>query len=189
MDYTKGLLERFKAVGRTLEKYPELQDKLVFVELGAPSRILIPTYQNHLLEIERLVGKINSQYGSKDYQPILLLKEHHGQEIIRQFYQIGDFCLVSSLHDGMNLVAKEYVAAKIDNKGSLILSRFTGAARELTDAILVNPYSIEKFADAVKLAIEMPIEEKEKYYFVLNYRLSCSSHQKDTSYEGVVMLF
>ena len=162
MDYTKGLLERFKAVGRTLEKYPELQDKLVFVELGAPSRILIPTYQNHLLEIERLVGKINSQYGSKDYQPILLLKEHHGQEIIRQFYQIGGFCLVSSLHDGMNLVAKEFISERHDESGVLILSRFTGASHELKSALIINPYDIEEMADAIHQALTMLPEEKHE---------------------------
>src|SRR3989338_844503 len=162
IDYTKGLLERFKAIGRTLEKYPELQGKLVFVELGAPSRTLIPTYQNHLSEIEKLVGKINSQYGSKDYQPILFLKEHHHQKTIRQFYQIADFCLVSSLHDGMNLVAKEFISERHDEDGVLILSRFTGASHELKSALIINPYDIEETAEAIHQALSMLPEEKQE---------------------------
>ncbi len=160
IDYTKGLLERFKAIGRTLEKYPELQGKLVFVELGAPSRTLIPTYQNHLSEIEKLAASINNQYGSKDYQPILFLKEHHHQETIRQFYQIADFCLVSSLHDGMNLVAKEFISERHDESGVLILSRFTGASHELKSALIINPYDIEETAAAIHQALSMLPEEK-----------------------------
>ncbi|OGW86133.1 MAG: hypothetical protein A3A81_05060 [Omnitrophica bacterium RIFCSPLOWO2_01_FULL_45_10b] len=162
IDYTKGLLERFKAIGRTLEKYPELQGKLVFVELGAPSRTLIPTYQNHLSEIEKLVSAINSQYGSKDYQPILFLKEHHHQKTIRQFYQIADFCLVSSLHDGMNLVAKEFISERHDEDGVLILSRFTGASHELKSALIINPYDIEETAEAIHQALSMLPEEKQE---------------------------
>lgn len=162
IDYTKGLLERFRAVGRALEKYPKLRGKLVFVELGAPSRTLIPTYQNHLLEIEKLVNQINGEYGSKDYQPILFLKEHHGQEIIRQFYQIADFCLVSSLHDGMNLVSKEFISERDDENGVLILSRFTGASHELKSALIINPYDIEETANAIHQALAMLPEEKQE---------------------------
>lgn len=162
IDYTKGLLERFRAIGRALEKYPELQGKLVFVELGAPSRTLIPTYQSHLSEIEKLVSEVNSKYGSKDYQPIFFLKEHHSQETIRQFYRAADFCMVSSLHDGMNLVSKEYISEKSDENGVLILSRFTGASHELKSALIINPYDIEGTADAVHQALTMLPEEKQE---------------------------
>lgn len=163
IDYTKGLIERFRAIGRALEKYPELQGKLVFVELGAPSRTLIPTYQSHLSEIEALVAKINGQYSSKGYQPILFLKNHHNQEFIRQFYQIADFCFVSSLHDGMNLVAKEFIAERYDENGVLILSCFTGASHELKSALVINPYDIEEAADAIHQALTMlPEEEQER---------------------------
>lgn len=162
IDYTKGLIERFKALRRVLEKYPQLRGELVFIELGAPSRTLIPTYQNHLTEIEKLVANINGEYGSKDYQPVLLLKEHHSQETIRHFYQIADFCLVSSLHDGMNLVAKEFIAERYDENGVLILSRFTGASHELKSALIINPYDIEETADAIHQSLSMLPEEKQE---------------------------
>ncbi|MCM8776013.1 MAG: trehalose-6-phosphate synthase, partial [Candidatus Omnitrophica bacterium] len=114
IDYTKGLLERFRAIERVLEKYPQYQNELVFVELGAPSRILIPGYQNHLREVDELVQKINAKYQNNNYRPILFLKEHHRPEAVRNFYKLADFCLVSSLHDGMNLVAKEFVTFRDD---------------------------------------------------------------------------
>ncbi|MBI3313669.1 MAG: trehalose-6-phosphate synthase [Candidatus Omnitrophica bacterium] len=162
IDYTKGLLERFRAIERTIEKYPQFHGELVFVELGAPSRELIPSYQNHLQEIEELVKKINARFGSENYQPILFLKEHHGQEKIRLFYRLADFCLVSSLHDGMNLVAKEFVSERTDESGVLILSRFAGASHELQSALQINPYDIEGTADAIHQALTMLPQEKQE---------------------------
>jgi trehalose 6-phosphate synthase len=113
-------------------------------------------------EIDELVEKKNWKYLDGNWKPIIYLKRHFSQDEIEPFYMLADVCIVSSLHDGMNLVAKEYVAAKKDLTGSLILSQFTGAARELTDAIQINPYSIEEFADCIQLAVEMPLEEKKK---------------------------
>jgi trehalose 6-phosphate synthase len=162
IDYTKGLLERFRAVERVLEKYPHLQGTLVFVELGAPSRTLIESYQNHLKEVEKLVEKINQRFQKGTYRPILFLEEHHGQEKIFDFYKLADFCLVSSLHDGMNLVAKEFVSAREDEDGVLILSRFTGASYEFSSALLVNPYDIEGTAEAIHQAVTMLPEEKRE---------------------------
>jgi len=162
MDYTKGLLERFRAIERVFEKYPQYQGKLIFVELGAPTRTLIPGYQSHLREVEELVEKINQKFESGNYRPILFFKEHHGQERIQGFYRVSDFCLVSSLHDGMNLVAKEFVASREDENGVLILSRFAGASQELRDALLINPYDIEGTADAIHQALTMVPEERQE---------------------------
>ncbi len=162
IDYTKGLLERFRAIERTLEKYPQYQNQLVFVELGAPSRTLISGYQNHLRDVEELVQRINHRFQSGNYRPILFLKEHHGHEMIQKFYKLADFCLVSSLHDGMNLVAKEFVTARDDESGALILSRFTGASHEFSSALQINPYDIEGSAEAIHQALTMLPEEKRE---------------------------
>lgn len=160
IDYTKGLLERFRAIERVLEKYPQYQGELVFIELGAPSRTLIPGYQNHLREVDELVQKINTRYQNNNYRPILFLKEHHGPEAVRNFYKLADFCLVSSLHDGMNLVAKEFVNYRDDENGVLILSRFAGASYEFSSALQINPYDIEGTAEAVHQALTMLPEER-----------------------------
>ncbi|MDD5428720.1 MAG: trehalose-6-phosphate synthase [Candidatus Omnitrophica bacterium] len=162
IDYTKGLTERMMAVDRFLEKYPEYKGKFVFVQLGAPSRTHIKRYHDLIGELDELAEKINWKYMDDEWKPILYLKRHFSPEEIKPYYRIADICIVSSLHDGMNLVAKEYIAAKNDLNGSLMLSRFTGAARELTDAIQINPYSIEDFADSIKLAADMPLPEKKR---------------------------
>ncbi|MDP2933151.1 MAG: trehalose-6-phosphate synthase, partial [bacterium] len=162
IDYTKGIIERILAVDRFLEKYPEYLKKFVFLQLAAPSRTKIKRYHDLSDEIEQLVEKKNSKYADGNWRPIIYLKKYFTPEEVQPFYRVGDVCIVSSLHDGMNLVAKEYVAAKSDNSGVLILSKFTGAARELTDAVQINPYAIEEFADSIKFACEMPPEEKQK---------------------------
>ncbi|HOE68802.1 MAG TPA: trehalose-6-phosphate synthase [Candidatus Omnitrophota bacterium] len=163
IDYTKGLLERFRAIERVLEKYPYLQGELVFIELGAPSRTLIGSYQNHLEEVEKLVEGINQRFQKGNYKPILFLEEHHDQKKIFDFYRLADFCLVSSLHDGMNLVAKEFVSAREDEDGVLILSRFAGASYEFTSSLLVNPYDIEGTSEAIHQALTMlPGEKRER---------------------------
>jgi trehalose 6-phosphate synthase len=162
IDYTKGLVERILAIDRFLDKYPEYKKRFVLIQLAAPSRTHIKRYHDLIGEIDELVEKINWKHIDGNWKPIIYLKKHFSQDDIQPYYRLGDICIVSSLHDGMNLVAKEYVAEKEDLSGALILSQFTGAARELTDAILVNPYSIEEFADSIKLAIEMPKEEKKR---------------------------
>lgn len=160
LDYTKGLLERLRGIERFLEKYPKFQGELTFVELGAPSRTHIKQYQDLLAAIEAESDRINWRFQNGDWKPILLLKRHHTGEQIRLFYKAADACLVTSLHDGMNLVAKEFVAAREDEQGVLILSRFTGASRELRDALIVNPYDIEELADAIYTALHMVEEEQ-----------------------------
>ncbi|MFA5008668.1 MAG: trehalose-6-phosphate synthase [Candidatus Omnitrophota bacterium] len=162
IDYTKGIAERMLAVDRFLEKYPQYKNNFVFIQIGAPSRTHIKRYHDLIAEIDELVDKINWKYRESDWKPIVYLKRHFAPEEITPYYTLADMCIVSSLHDGMNLVAKEYVASKNDLPGTLILSRFTGAARELNDAIQINPYSIEEFANSIKFAIEMPLEEKKR---------------------------
>ncbi len=162
IDYTKGIIERIHAIDRFIEKYPEYKNKFVFIQLAAPSRAHIKRYHELMGEIDELVEEKNWKYSDGDWKPIVYLKRYFSQEDIRPYYHLADLCIVSSLHDGMNLVAKEYVASKGDLKGALVLSKFTGAARELTDAVLVNPYSIEEFSAAIKFAIEIPDDEKRK---------------------------
>ena len=162
IDYTKGIVERILAIDRFLDKYPEYKKKFVLIQLAAPSRTHIKRYHDLIGEIDELVEKINWKHIDGNWKPIIYLKKHFSQDDIQPYYKLGDICIVSSLHDGMNLVAKEYVAERDDLSGALILSQFTGASRELTDAILVNPYSIEEFADSIKLAIQMPKEEKQR---------------------------
>jgi trehalose 6-phosphate synthase len=160
LDYTKGILERLRGVERFLEKYPEFQGQLTFVELGAPSRTHIKQYQDLISAVETESDRINWRFQTREWKPIILLKKHHSHEEIRPFYQAADLCLVTSLHDGMNLVAKEFVGARDDEQGVLILSRFTGAARELRDALIVNPYDIEHLAESIRSALVMSVEEQ-----------------------------
>ncbi|MBI4432468.1 MAG: trehalose-6-phosphate synthase [Candidatus Omnitrophica bacterium] len=160
LDYTKGILERFFAIERFLKKNPNYQGKFTFVELAAPSRSLIPQYRQFADQIDKEVERINSLFQTKNWKPILFLKKNHSHKDILPFYKHADVCLVTSLHDGMNLVAKEFVMARDDEKGVLILSQFTGASRELKDAIVVNPYDIGQTADAIREALEMPLEER-----------------------------
>ncbi len=155
MDYTKGVLERFRGIERFLEKYPQYQGAFTFVQLGAPSRTHIKRYHDFLAEVEQEAERINWKFKSKEYTPIVFLKRHHSHEEILPYYRQADLCMVTSLHDGMNLVAKEFVAARGDERGALILSRFTGASRELRDALIVNPYDAEQLADSIRFALEM----------------------------------
>jgi trehalose 6-phosphate synthase len=161
IDYTKGILERFRAIERFLEKYPAYQGEFTFVELGAPSRTHIKEYHDLIAAVEMEVDRINWRFKTKEWQPIVFLKKHHSHEDIRPFYEAADLCLVTSLHDGMNLVAKEYVGARDDESGVLILSQFTGASRELKDALIVNPYDIEEMAEAIRTALEMGLAEQK----------------------------
>jgi trehalose-6-phosphate synthase len=160
VDYTKGILERFLAVERFLEKYPTYQNKFTFVQIGAPSRTHIKRYHDLLAEVEAEADRINWRFQSSKWKPIVFLKRQHSHHEIVPYYRAADLCLVTSLHDGMNLVAKEFLAARSDERGVLILSQFTGAARELRDALLVNPYDIDQTAEAIRAALEMEPEDE-----------------------------
>jgi trehalose 6-phosphate synthase len=163
IDYTKGIIERFNAVERFLEKYTDFLGQFTFVELGAPSRTHIKRYHDLLAEVEETAEKVNWRFQTKEWKPIVFLKAHHNHETINRFYRAADVCMVTSLHDGMNLVAKEFVVSREDEDGILILSQFTGASRELRDALIVNPYDIEEMAEAIHLALTMkPSEGSER---------------------------
>jgi len=156
IDYTKGIEERLLAVEALLEKQPQLVGRFVFVQLGAPSRTVIPRYRTLNDNLLALAERINARFGPKDYQPIRFARAHHEPPTVFRYYRAADFCYVSSLHDGMNLVAKEFVAARSDEQGVLILSAFAGAAQELTEALIVNPYDIEQASAAMHTALTMP---------------------------------
>jgi trehalose 6-phosphate synthase len=160
LDYTKGLPERIWAIRRFFERHPEYRERLTFVQLAAPSRSRIPRYRELEADVDRAVSEVNQALETRQWRPILLLKGHHNHRELWPFYRWADFCMVTSLHDGMNLVAKEFVSVREDEDGVLILSRFTGAARELPDALLVNPYDSEGVADAIRTAVEMRPEER-----------------------------
>lgn len=162
VDYTKGLPERFTAIDRFLERYPEYKGRFTFIQAGTISRIQIDDYRNYNDIIYDLMVEINHKYHSGRWTPIRLLKSHFNRVSVQALYRLSDICIVSSLHDGMNLVAKEFIATRFDESGVLLLSRFTGAAEELTGSIQINPYATDTFADAIKTAIEMPIDEKKK---------------------------
>jgi len=161
LDYTKGILERFLAVERFLEKYPRYQGVFTFVQIGAPSRTHIKRYHDLQAEVEAEADRINWRFQAEHWKPIVLLNRQHSHKEIEPYYRAADLCLVTSLHDGMNLVAKEFVATRHDERGVLILSCFTGAARELRDALQVNPYDIDQTAEAIRAALEMQPEEKQ----------------------------
>lgn len=161
LDYTKGVEERLLAVELLLDRYPEFQGRFSFAQLAAPSRTKIERYKELNATIEHLAERINQRFGKGDYKPIILLRSHHEPPEVFRFFRAADVCYVSSLHDGMNLVAKEFVAARTDLKGVLVLSEFTGAARELTEALIVNPYDLEASSDALAAALTMPIEEQQ----------------------------
>jgi trehalose 6-phosphate synthase len=160
VDYTKGILERFRGIERFFEKYPVYRGEFTFVQIGAPSRTEIKRYQDLSTEVEAEAERINARFQSGKWKPIVLRRRHHSHQEIAPYYRAADLCLVTSLHDGMNLVAKEFLAARSDEQGVLILSRFTGAARELHDALTVNPYDAEELAEAIRKGLEMDTPEK-----------------------------
>jgi len=162
LDYTKGLPERLRALDLFLERHPEFLERLVFVQIGVPTRTHVRQYQLVDDEIDHLVREINWRWGTDSWQPIVYLKEQHSPIQMMALHRLADFCVVSSLDDGMNLVAKEFVASRGDGDGMLILSRFTGAARELGQAVLVNPFAADEFAEAIHQAVVMPEDERRK---------------------------
>jgi trehalose 6-phosphate synthase len=160
LDYTKGIEERLAAVGRLLERYPRYRGRFSFIQLAAPSRTLIERYHRLNEDVERMASQINAKFGSGSYRPIILLRSHHEPPAVFTYYRAADVCYVSSLHDGMNLVAKEFVAAREDERGVLVLSQFTGAARELAEALIVNPYDLDQASSALEAALTMPVSEQ-----------------------------
>lgn len=160
LDYTKGVEERLLAVERLLDRFPEFRGRFTFLQLAAPSRTVIARYRQLSDDVERVAVRINERFRQGDYWPIVMLRSHHEPPAVFRYYRAADLCYVSSLHDGMNLVAKEYVAARDDEQGALVLSQFTGAARELTEALIVNPYDLDEASSALAVALNMSSEEQ-----------------------------
>jgi trehalose-6-phosphate synthase len=161
IDYTKGIVERFQGIESFLDKFPHYKEQFTFVQFGAPSRTKIKRYQDFVAEVAAEADRINRRLQTERWKPIVLFSRHHSHQEIEPYYKAADFCLVTSLHDGMNLVAKEFVVSRADEDGVLILSQFTGASRELHDALLVNPYDINQIAEMIRKALEMPAEERQ----------------------------
>jgi trehalose-6-phosphate synthase len=160
LDYTKGIIERFNAVARLFELEPGWVGRVTFVQIAAPSRGSIGDYRDYAARVRALADEINARFPRAMHPPIMLLAEHHEPEAVYEYHRAADFCFVSSLHDGMNLVAKEFVAARDDEQGVLILSQFAGASRELPEALVVNPYDADQCAAALQLALTMPAEQQ-----------------------------
>jgi trehalose 6-phosphate synthase len=160
MDYTKGIVERLMALDKLLEEHPFYLERLTMVQIAAPSRSRIPSYVNLRHQVEETVERINQRYQTASWKPILLIERQCSHADVDLWYRAADLCLVTSLHDGMNLVAKEYVAARDDEDGVLVLSKFAGAATELLDALIVNPYDVEGVAEAIHQGLEMDRDER-----------------------------
>ncbi len=165
LDYTKGIEERLWAVERLLERFPEFRGRFTFVQLAAPSRTVIERYRQLNEAVTATAARINERFSADGYRPIILLRAHHEPPTVYRFYRAADICYVSSLHDGMNLVAKEFVAARDDERGVLVLSHFAGASKELTEALIVNPYDLEEASSALAMALHMsPDEQQERMH-------------------------
>jgi trehalose 6-phosphate synthase len=160
LDYTKGIEDRLLAVERLLERFPRLRGRFTFAQVAAPSRTEIDEYRALNERVEAVAARVNARFADGAWKPVALLRAHHEPPAIFRYLRAADVCYVSSLHDGMNLVAKEFVAAREDERGVLVLSRFTGAARELTEALLVNPYDLEEASAALATALAMPPAEQ-----------------------------
>ncbi len=162
IDYTKGIPDRLQAIDRLLEEHPEYVGRLVFLQVGVPSRTAIADYERLNQSLVQQVDEMNRKWGHGAWKPIVFVRRHVDPQALVALHLMADFCLVTSLHDGMNLVAKEFVASRIDGDGVLILSAFTGAARELTDALIVNPFAVDEMAEAIDQAINMPAAERRR---------------------------
>ncbi len=160
LDYTKGIEERLRAVQRLLEIHPEWLGRFTFIQIAAPTRASIEQYQDYEVRVRAMVTRINTCFAHAGHPPVILRIEHHEPQDVYEYYRAAELCFVSSLHDGMNLVAKEFVSSRDDERGVLVLSQFTGAARELPEAIIVNPYDTDQCAAALHLALSMPAAEQ-----------------------------
>ncbi|MGE0042438.1 MAG: trehalose-6-phosphate synthase [Vicinamibacterales bacterium] len=171
LDYTKGIPDRLHAFERLLDSYPEWHGRVVLLQVGAPSRASLAHYEALSMEVDDLVARINRRHGTERWTPVIYRHEHYEPREIAALYRAADVCVVSSLHDGMNLVAKEFIASRSDHRGVLVLSRFTGAARDLEEAVLVNPYAIDEFAEALHESLLMDPDQQERRMQALYQRV------------------
>jgi trehalose 6-phosphate synthase len=172
LDYTKGIEERLLAVERLLENDSTLRGRFTFVQIAAPSRQAIERYSNLNDAVEAVAARINERFRTDTWRPIVLLRSHHEPPVVFRYYRAADLLFVSSLHDGMNLVAKEFVSARTDERGVLVLSQFTGASRELNEALIVNPYNLEESAAALRAALSMSPKEQAQRMRIMRSHLA-----------------
>ncbi|WP_372423854.1 alpha,alpha-trehalose-phosphate synthase (UDP-forming) [Salinarimonas chemoclinalis] len=161
-DYTKGILDRMRGVDAFLEAFPDWKGRFCFAQVAAPTRAKLASYRNLQAEAEELAAQINARHGSDGWEPIKLLARHHEPDEVFELFRASDLCIVSSLHDGMNLVAKEFVAARDDEQGVLVLSAFAGASRELSEALIVNPYDADEMGRVIQRALTMDSAEQRE---------------------------
>ncbi len=162
LDYTKGIPDRIRGLDFLFQNHPEYRGRLRFIQVAVPSRTHVPAYQQIDREVDEAIREVNARWRSGSWEPVTYIKSHQGPVDMMALHRLSRFCIVSSLHDGMNLVAKEYIASRYDEDGVLILSRFTGSARELTDALPINPFAIEETAEAIHRALTMPEDERRR---------------------------
>jgi trehalose 6-phosphate synthase len=167
LDYVKGLLERYESLDLFFTNHPEYKERLTFIQLAVPSNSPIKAYQEYEHRVQEEINRINNKFKTSNWKPIILLKELQSHSDVNKLYQAANFCLITSLQDGMNLVAKEYIAARHDEKGVLILSQFAGASKELRDSLIINPYNIRQTADAIYTAVTMDETEQKKRMKIL----------------------
>jgi trehalose 6-phosphate synthase len=162
LDYTKGINEKFLAIERLLETQPAFRERFVFVQIAEPSRGCLPAYRTARAQLIETAARVNRRFGTDHCRPIVLLEAHYDPAEVYRMYRAADFCYVGSLHDGMNLVAKEFVSARDDERGVLVLSQFAGAAQQLGAALVVNPYAVDESAAVLARALGMSDAEQFK---------------------------
>jgi trehalose 6-phosphate synthase len=162
LDYIKGVLDRFIGIEIFFDMYPQFREQMTFIQISSPSETKSKKYIDFVSTLEKEVERINAKFKTKNWKPIVFLPKHHSHKELIKYYKSADFCLVTSLHDGMNLVCKEYVAARSDEKGVVILSQFAGAAKELKDALIINPYNGQQTAQSIYIALTMSSSEQSK---------------------------
>ncbi|CAK0775640.1 hypothetical protein CCP3SC15_5280001 [Gammaproteobacteria bacterium] len=161
-DYTKGIADRFRAIESLLENHPEWIGRFTMLQIASPTRSRIPVYRDTQAEADVVARAINERFGTPKWRPIILVVKHHEPDAVFTLFRAADLCLVSSLHDGMNLVSKEFVAARDDEDGVLVLSTFAGASRELLEALIINPYDCRAMNEAIHRGLTMPIEQRRE---------------------------
>jgi trehalose 6-phosphate synthase len=175
IDYTKGIPERLRAIDLLWTRHPELCERVTFVVVATPSRSELPAYKNLDEDVVDTVAEINARHGGPDWLPIVLVHENVDADTLASIYRAGDVCLVSSLQDGMNLVAKEFIACQVDERGVLVLSRFAGASEEIDGALLINPFDVDGFVAGLHEAFAMPAAERRERMHAMREQLASAT--------------
>ncbi len=187
LDYTKGLFQRMQAIERLFEDHPELIGHVTLIQISAPSRVNIPEYAQERERVDSLIAKINGKFGEAHWMPVLPLHRPYSQQDLAHLYREAHVCLVTPLRDGMNLVAKEFVASQTSDPGVLVLSRFCGAAESMQDALMINPYDFQGTASAIYDALTISRHERQRRWEALSKNVS-SHTARDWCYSFIEAL-